>query len=147
MEQALVLFLSQWHAFLRRYQIRNDFPSLPELLSEYDRCVRYVDAVHPGFLVYVSTIGSGLFDPVEVILPVPAAAVRRPWGGNVGVVDHVGLPGLPLGVIVPDRPDRLRFGDDMDDDEDELVNMNQPAGESSAETIRRIEEVIDLTLD
>lgn len=158
MEQALILFLAQWNAFLRRYQIRNDFPSLPELLSEYDRVVGYVESVHPGFLGYVSTLGYGLFDPSSVLVhgwgDAGVDRVRPAWGGDVGVVDPVGLAGLPLGVIVPDRPDRLRFGDDMEDDEeeddeseDELVNMNQPPGESPMETIRRVEEVIDLTLD
>jgi hypothetical protein len=135
MEAALALFVSQWRSFLLRYQIRDAAPSLGDLVVEYDRLVAFVDSTHPGFSVYLSVRGAGLFLPVDVP---PGHRVRPAWGGAPARV----VPANPAW----DRPPNDMVVDLADEEEDEVLGM-QASGESTTETRRRrVEDIIDLTL-
>lgn len=69
MEIAFVSFVTQWKSYLTGCQIRNQAPSLDELLAEYDYLVAYVDSMHPGFSLHLANLAIGSFSSVVVNVP------------------------------------------------------------------------------
>lgn len=116
MEAAYFEFVSQWKGFLLGYQLRNETPTLQELLDEYDYIVSYVDSIHDGFAVSASFLGVGAFS---------------------GVIHNVHRPRDPVGVALMDVAEQS-----SGESSSESSSVEDPV-----ETVARVEEIIDLTLN